>query len=151
MIRLTLILALIATPATALADPCKAIPDSLKAPMPAYLQLGRPFSGRVVHIVDGDGLCVTASPFPSRPETWVEVRIADFMAPETNEAGGQAAKLALTAIALDARATCIPERGFNGKIRSHDRVIARCMIKGRSIGDLMRAQGIKEGGNGWAR
>ena len=31
---------------------------------------------------------------------------------------------------------------------SYDRVVARCEIGGRSVGDLMRAAGVAEGGNG---
>jgi hypothetical protein len=68
---------------TAMADPCKAIPD--QGPMPTYLQPGARFSGPVVYVGDGDSLCVGVGP---QPDAWVEVRLADFTAPELNEPGG---------------------------------------------------------------
>ena len=33
--------------------------------------------------------------------------------------------------------------------RSYDRVIGYCTIRGRPLGDLLRAQGGFEGGKGW--
>src|SRR5688572_25814773 len=74
----------------ALADPCKAVPDN--GPMPGYLAPGRAFSGPVVYIGDGDGLCVGLG---SDRASWVEVRLADFYAPELRAPGGPAAKVAL--------------------------------------------------------
>lgn len=118
------LLSLIATPA--LADPCE-------APLPAR---GTPFAGEVTYIVDGDGLCV------GRDQGGIEVRLADFYAPELGDAGGPEAKAALTSIALGRQAACVA-----GK-RSYDRTVAVCTINGKPIGDLMRAAGIKEGGRG---
>lgn len=40
------------------------------------------------------------------------------------------------------RAMCIADH------RTHDRVAAICRIEGRSIGDMMRSAGVREGGNG---
>lgn len=133
------------SPGLAVADPCKAIPDDPKAPMPAYIQLGAPFSGPVAYVGDGDSLCVQVRPGALG---LVEVRVADFLAPEIHEPGGAEAKAALTSIAMGMAAVCVPERGFDGKIRSRDRVIARCRISGVSIGDLMRRAGVREGGRG---
>jgi endonuclease YncB( thermonuclease family) len=134
--------ALLASPfaTAALADPCEAIPD--RGPMPAYLHKGAQFSGPVVYIGDGDSLCVGVGPQPSE---WVEVRLADFYAPELREPGGQAAKGALAGIAMGRRAQCVAEH------RSYDRVVAVCRIEGRSVGDLMRAAGVSEGGRGYGR
>ncbi|MFZ5685926.1 hypothetical protein [Phenylobacterium sp.] len=84
-LALALILAALATPA--LADPSKAIPD--KGPLPSYLGRGMEFSGRVVHVGDGDSLCVAKG---WSLDTWIEVRLADFCAPELREPGGEAAK-----------------------------------------------------------
>lgn len=39
----------------------------------------------MVYIADGDSLCVEVSPGPAG---WVEVRLADFYAPELSEPGG---------------------------------------------------------------
>jgi len=129
--------ALICLATPALADPCKAIPD--KGPMPAHLRSGKTFSGPVTYVGDGDSLCVLTG---RGPQTWVEVRIADFYAPELHAPGGREAKAALERIAKGKRAVCTAGR------RSYDRVVATCRIGGVSIGELMRREGINEGGNG---
>lgn len=85
-----------ATPA--LADPCTAIPD--RGPVPPWLHKGAQFSGPVAYIGDGDSLCVAAVPGREVDQsTWVEVRVADFYAPELHEAGGPEAKAALLVLA----------------------------------------------------
>ncbi|CDX24440.1 Micrococcal nuclease-like nuclease [Mesorhizobium plurifarium] len=121
--------------APAHADPCK-------APLPA--QAGLRFSGTVRYVGDGDGLCVGGT---TDPNEWIEVRLADFDAPEFHQAGGAAAKVALERIALHREVTCTTERGRSGRIVSFDRVIARCRIGSDSIGDLLRQAGIVAGGN----
>ena len=73
---------------------------------------------------------------------WVEVRLADFYAPEFSSADGPAAKAALKRIAFGKQATCVAGAS------TYDRIAARCHIDGRAIGDLMTAAGIKEGGAG---
>lgn len=121
----------------ALADPCRAIPD--KGPLPAFLK-GRPtFAGPVAYIGDGDSLCVAIGKEPSQ---WVEVRLADFYAPELHAAGGAQAKAALHQIAFGRRVTC------HGDHRSYDRMVARCELGGASLGDLMRRAGVEEAGRG---
>lgn len=70
----------------ALADPCT-------GPLPKE---GARFSGVVRYVGDGDGLCVGAS---SDPSTWIEVRLADFYAPELHDPGGAEAKAALARLA----------------------------------------------------
>ena len=121
---------------TARADPCKAIPN--RGPLPAYLAPGSTFSGPVVYIADGDSLCVAVG---SGFNNWVEVRVADFYAPELHSPDGPRAKAALERIARGRRASCVSDH------QSYDRVVARCTIGGVSIGDAMRA-GVAEGGNG---
>lgn len=120
------------------ADPCRAIPDD--GTMPGYLRPGFTFSGQVVRILDGDSLCVEHG--PGGPTNWVEVRLADFYAPEASAAGGMAAKSALEGIALGKDVVCL------AGARTYDRVAARCTISGTSIGALMRRAGVREGGNG---
>lgn len=122
---------------TALADPCKAIPD--RGPMPPYLATGKAFSGPAVYIGDGDSLCVATGQGPS---TWVEVRLADFYAPELSAPGGRQAKAALEQIAKGRRVECRTQH------RSHDRVVAVCTLQGVSLGDRMRAAGVSPGGHG---
>jgi len=135
MIRIAILTALIATPA--LADPCGAIPD--RGPMPTHLTAGKTFSGPVAYVGDGDSLCVATGP---TTDQWVEVRIADFYAPELSAPGGREAKATLERMAKGRHAVCTAGR------RSYDRVVATCRIGGVSIGDLMRSAGVAEGGRG---
>ncbi|HQT52211.1 MAG TPA: nuclease [Phenylobacterium sp.] len=130
-------LAISALAPAALADPCKAIPD--RGPMPGYLSPGSTFSGPVAYVGDGDSMCVAVG---QGPQTWVEVRVADFYAPELHAPGGAQAKAALERITRGKRAIC------KARHRSSDRVVAVCRIGGRSVGDLMRSAGVAEGGNG---
>lgn len=107
--------------------------------MPPYLSRGSTFSGPVTYVGDGDSLCVEVG---RGPKSWVEVRVADFYAPELNAPGGQQAKAALERITRGKRAVCTAGH------RSYDRIVANCRIGGVSIGEFMRRQGIAEGGNG---
>lgn len=121
------LLCLIATPA--LCDPCE---GALPRP-------GETFAGTVRYTVDGDGFCLSDSPDPA---TWIEVRIADFYSVELNQPGGREAKTTLSRIAMGRRVVCVAGR------RSFDRVVARCTLGGRALGELMRAAGAREGGRG---
>jgi micrococcal nuclease len=137
-----ILLAAIAWPAVCLTDPCKAIPD--KGPVPEWLHRGAKFIGPVVYVGDGDGLCVAATPGRERDSnTWVEVRIADFYAPELHEPAGPRAKATLERLTRGRRAICVADH------RSYNRIVARCSVDGRDIGDQMRRNGIAEGGNAW--
>lgn len=115
------------TPAVAHADPCE-------APLPAA---GTVFDGAVRYVGDGDSLCVGPAGEPGR---WIEIRLADFRAPELHERGGPAAKRLLGQVAFGRRLRCLAGR------RSYDRVVALCRIDGVPLGDLLRARGGREGG-----
>jgi micrococcal nuclease len=128
-VKLLACFAIAALPTTARADPCT-------APLPSS---GSQFGGTVRYVGDGDSLCVGQS---NDPNSWIEVRVADFYAPELHSAQGPAAKIALERIAMGRAAQCTAGR------RSYDRVVARCTIGGSSIGELMRRQGVPEGGRG---
>ena len=134
------VLAALTTATAAKADPCKAIPDH--GPMPSYLHRGAHFSGPVVYVGDGDSLCVAVG---QGPANWVEIRLEDFYAPELHSPTGPAAKAALEKVAMGRNAECIVNR------QSYDRVVATCRIGGRSIGDLLKAAGSIEGGNGYGQ
>lgn len=123
-------------PAVAFADPCE-------GPLPRTA--GAEFSGVVRYVGDGDSLCVGAAGAP--PSTWIEVRLADFNAPELSAADGPAARALLRRIALGRQATCIATRGRSGRVVSYDRVIAVCSMDQRRLGDLLRQAGGAEGGN----
>lgn len=122
-----------ATPAYA--DPCEAA-------LPR--QAGQTFSGTARYVGDGDGLCVGTS---DDPETWIEVRLADFDASELRSAEGLRAKAVLERLALGQVTRCTATLGRGGRVTSFDRVIAICRINGRSLGDLMRSAGATEGGD----
>lgn len=128
-------LALVAS--VAHADPCKAIPDV--GPTPAAARPGKIITGPVVYVADGDGICVAIG---QGPQNWVEIRIADFYAPELREPGGEQAKAAMERIAMGRTVRCVTGR------RSYDRVVATCTLNGVSVGSLMRRAGIREGGRG---
>ncbi|MBL8551000.1 MAG: hypothetical protein JNJ73_13520 [Hyphomonadaceae bacterium] len=119
----------------AFADPCE-------GPLPR--RVGAEFSGVVRYVGDGDSLCVGTS---SDPADWIEVRLADFDAPELHADGGAAARTALERLAMGQNARCVATRGRNGRVVSYDRVIATCRIGGRRIGDALRSAGAREGGN----
>lgn len=119
----------ISLPAVAFADPCE-------APLP---RRGDAFTGTVRYVGDGDSLCVGTS---ADPATWIEVRVADYYAPELHAPGGREAKAALERVALGKLVQCSA-----GK-KSYDRVVATCTLNGPSLGALMRATGLPEGGRG---
>ena len=70
------------------------------------------------------------------------MRVADYYAAELHAPGGREAKAALERIAMGKPVQCAA-----GK-RSYDRVIAVCTLGGSSLGALMRATGLPEGGRG---
>ncbi|MDH4993170.1 nuclease [Aquamicrobium lusatiense] len=128
-------LALFGFTAPARADPCE-------APLPN--QVGVQFSGTVRYVADGDSLCVGKI---ADPHAWIEVRLADFNAPELHEDRGVQGKAALERIALHREVTCTTERGRSGRVISFDRVIARCRVGSQPIDDMLRQARAPEGGN----
>lgn len=124
----TLFLVVLAlAPTAALADPCT-------APLPPA---GSIFSGVVRYIGDGDSLCVGPNGQPAR---WIEVRLADFNAPELNEPGGAQAKELLRSVAMKRMLACRAGRC------SYDRVVSACTLDDKPIGDILRRRGGIEGG-----
>jgi len=113
----------------AFADPCEGA-------LPAK---GTAFSGVVRYVGDGDGLCVGPA---ARPDRWIEIRLADFYAPELHEPGGPEAKRRLERIVMGKRLLC--RAGWH----SYDRVVAACTLGGQPLGGLLRGAGGTEGGRG---
>lgn len=113
--------------------------------MPAFLKPGAHFAGPVAYVADGDSLCVAVG---EGPASWVEVRLADYSAPEITDLtrkpwpAGVAARAELESIAKGKTVQCIAGE------RSYDRVRAVCTLAGTSLGDRMRAAGMAEGGWG---
>lgn len=128
------VLAGISMASAAAADPCT-------GPLPSTA--GQTFSGAVRYVGDGDSLCIGAS---SDPQSWIEVRLADFDAPELHSPSGALAKGALESVALGRSAACTSVRGRSGRVRVYDRVIALRTIGGRSVGTLLRQAGALQGG-----
>lgn len=128
-------LVLLALPAVAHADPCEGrLPN----------RAGEPFAGIVRYIGDGDSLCVGRT---ADPEEWIEVRLADFDAPELNARDGRRSREILSRLVRGRQLACTAVRGRSGRVVSHDRVIAICRLNGRPVGDLLRAHRAPQGGN----
>ena len=105
---------------------------------------GEAFAGMVRYVGDGDSLCVGRT---SDPSEWIEVRLADFDAPEHRERDGRISRDILLRLAQGRQVSCTATRGRSGRVVSHDRVIAACRLGGQRLGDLLRAQRAPEGGN----
>jgi endonuclease YncB( thermonuclease family) len=105
---------------------------------------GETFAGTVRHVGDGDSLCVGRT---SNPNDWIEVRLADFDAPELRERDGRKSKDILTRLTRGRQVNCTATRGRSGRVVSYDRVIATCRLGRQRLGDLLRAQRAPEGGN----
>ncbi len=113
----------------AFADPCEgALPKPRQS-----------FSGQVRYVGDGDGLCLGPT---ADPNSWIEVRLADFYAVELHEPGGRQAKAALQSLVFGKRLDCVAGR------RSYDRVVGQCRLNGQALGELLRRRGALEGGRG---
>lgn len=137
MLRLVILFGALTLASAAHADPCKAIPDV--GPTPAAARPGKIITGPVVYVADGDGICVAIG---QGAQNWVEIRIADFYAPELREPGGEQARAAMERLAMGRTVRCVTGR------RSYDRVVATCTLNGTSLGSLMRRAGVPEGGRG---
>jgi len=126
---------LLLAPAVAHADPCEGrLPD----------RAGATFSGLVRYVGDGDSLCLGPGADPS---TWIEVRLADFDAPELHSPTGRADRARLSRLVQGRVLSCVAVRGRNGRVIVYDRVIGACRLNGRRVGDLLREAGGREGGN----
>lgn len=125
---LLLVMFALGVPGAAAADPCR-------GPLPPPLS---EFSGPVQYVGDGDSLCVGRS---ADAATWIEVRLADFYAPELKTPEGRRAKAELERVTRGAVLRC------RAGPRSYDRVVATCRIGARSVGALMRSR-VAEGGRG---
>jgi endonuclease YncB( thermonuclease family) len=121
--------------ATASADPCE-------GELPT--KLGTSFLGVVKYVVDGDGICVGKD---DDPETWIEVRFADFDAPELRTEEGREAKQMVEDKLFGKQVSCTTSKGRNGKTRSHDRVLATCRLGTKGVSDVLNEAGVPTGGN----
>lgn len=130
------VMALIVWPRDAAADPCTA-----ELPMRA----GAEFGGVVRYVGDGDSICV--GPANAGGSTWIEVRLADFNAVELSDPGGRQARAIAVRELMGREVRCVAGGGRNGRVVSYDRVIARCRVNGRGVGEILRAAGAPQGGH----
>jgi endonuclease YncB( thermonuclease family) len=137
MLRIILATTLLSLTATSMAraDPCE-------GRLPT--RHGETFAGTVRYVGDGDSLCVGRT---SNPNDWIEVRLADFDAPELRERDGRRSRDILTRLTRGRQVNCTATRGRSGRVVSYDRVIATCRLGRQRLGDLLRAQRAPEGGN----
>ena len=137
MLRIILATTLLSLTAASMAraDPCEG-----RLPTRA----GETFAGTVRYVGDGDSLCVGRT---SDPNEWIEVRLADFDAPELRERDGRRSRDILTRLTRGRQVSCTATRGRSGRVVSYDRVIATCRLGRQRLGDLLRAQRAPEGGN----
>ncbi len=101
---------------------------------------GATFVGVVRYVDDGDGLYVGRA---GRPNRGIEVRLADFYAPELHDAGGCEAKRRLERLVEAKPLVCRAGR------RSYDPVVVAWTLCGLSLGTLLREAGGIEGGRAW--
>ena len=141
MIRTILVAALLVAASAALAAP-DAFADPCTAKLPS--KEGATFTGKVRHIVDGDGFCVGIS---SDPKTWIEVRMADFNGPELSTPEGKRGKAILASKIAGKEVSCTTAKGRNGKTTTYDRVLARCKLGSDAISGILRAAKDPQGGN----
>jgi endonuclease YncB( thermonuclease family) len=130
------VMAWIVWPRDAAADPCT-------AELPT--RAGAEFGGVVRYVGDGDSICVGPADGPG--STWIEVRLADFDAVELREPGGREARAIAVRELMGRQIRCVAVQGRNGRVVSYDRVVARCRLRGRAVGEVLRAAGAPQGGN----
>ena len=123
-------LALVAPPAALAVDACQP------------LQPGAVLRGTVINVVDGDTFTVASG------GCRVTIRDGGFDAPERGQPGADEARAVLARLTLGRAVLCTVGEGARdpSRWRSHGRVIAVCRIEGRATGDLLRAEGVPEGG-----
>jgi endonuclease YncB( thermonuclease family) len=93
--------------------------------------------GFVQRVIDGDTLVIAGT----------TIRLGDFDAPEMDEDGGQTATKALGILVRGLRLSCTPCEGARtSSCMTFGRTIATCRIAGHRVGDLLRQQGVREGG-----
>ena len=138
MLRIILAATLLSLTAATMAraDPCE-------GRLPA--RHGETFAGTVRYVGDGDSLCVGQT---SNPNDWIEVRLADFDAPELREREGRRSRDILTLLILSrtGRNDVFPEpggvgikRNVRGRVQRraavcHSRHLSGNAVNGLSLG-----------------
>ena len=132
------VLVAVASAGPAFADPCE-------APVTVY-RAGQTVTGMVRYVGDGDSLCVGST---TNPRDWIEIRLADYFAPELSAPGGADAKARLDGLVRGKVLTCHVVRGHNGRTYSYDRLIAACALQGQALASMLVRAGGRMGGNGY--
>jgi len=108
--------------------------EACGAPAPA---VGTEVHGPVLHVLDGNHLCVALG---ETPDTWLEVELADAGLVRAASNPGDSPRGALMSVAFAQNISCrIVDRAANG-------AVAACSLDGRPLGELaLRPQAIGAG------
>lgn len=120
--------ALVATEAQAKAEACRG-----QAPA-----VGAQLEGPVLHVIDGQQLCVAVD---ASPTTWVRVQVLDSQLARASTANDAKGRLMAAAFARDA--VCV----ITGK--SGDQVTAACMIEGQRLSARLNQPEIAKAAQIW--
>lgn len=99
--------------------------------------VGTEVHGPVLHVLDGNHLCVALG---ATPDTWLEVELLDARLTKASDHPDGNPRGALMSVAFAQNVTCrIVDR-------ADDRAVATCTLDGRALGDLaLKPQAISMG------
>ena len=108
--------------------------EACSAPAPA---VGVEVHGPVLHVLDGNHLCVALG---ETPDKWLEVELPDAGLTKASSNPDDSPRGTLMSVAFAQNVTCrIVDR-------AEDRVVASCTLDGQPLGDLaLRPQAISTG------
>jgi micrococcal nuclease len=108
--------------------------EACRAPAPA---IGTEVHGPVLHVLDGNHLCVALG---ATPDTWLEIELPDAGLVHAASNPSDDSRGALMSVAFAQNVTCrIVDRATNG-------AVAACSLDGQPLGDLaLRPQAISTG------
>jgi hypothetical protein len=101
---------------------------------------GETFRGPVLHVDDGESLCIALGDTPDR---WVEVRLADAPLQQLAAANGASPRGTLMAATFAQMLTCTSL----GEVES--RTTAVCRLEDQPVADLLRKSASVENGRSW--
>jgi micrococcal nuclease len=111
--------------------------EACGAPAPA---VGTEVHGPVLHILDGNHLCVALG---ETPDTWLEIELPDARLTKASDNPDGNPRGALMSVAFAQNITCrIVDRAAHG-------AVATCSLDGRPLGDLARRPQAISTGRAW--
>ena len=100
--------------------------------------IGAQIKGPVLHVIDGERMCVALEPSPS---TWVEVQVLDPRVVRASTADDARRRLMAAAFARDA--VCVITGSYGG------RATAACMIEGEQLSARLNQPEIAKAAQIW--